>query len=42
MIETAIDVSGHDVPTTVIKELLVAGQMMLSYPIELLPTPAKP
>lgn len=37
MIETAIDVSGHDVPTTVIKELLVAGQMMLSYPIELLP-----
>jgi putative hydrolase of the HAD superfamily len=37
MIETAIDVSGHDVPTKVIKELLVAGQMMLSYPIELLP-----
>lgn len=37
MIETAIEVTGDNVPTSVIKELLEAGQMMLSFPIELLP-----
>ncbi|MDE4174446.1 HAD family hydrolase [Phaeobacter sp. PT47_59] len=37
MIETAIDVTDSQVPAHVIKELIVAGQMMLSYPIELLP-----
>lgn len=37
MIETAIDVTASRVPASVIKELIVAGQMMLSYPIELLP-----
>lgn len=37
MIETAIEVTEAHVPATVIKELLEAGQMMLSYPIELLP-----
>ena len=37
MIETAIDVTESQVPASVIKELIVAGQMMLSYPIELLP-----
>jgi putative hydrolase of the HAD superfamily len=37
MIETAIDVTDSNVPASVIKELIVAGQMMLSYPIELLP-----
>lgn len=37
MIETAIEVTDSQVPATVIKELIVAGQMMLSYPIELLP-----
>ncbi|UWQ54502.1 HAD family hydrolase [Leisingera caerulea] len=37
MIETAIDVTEERVPGSVIKELITAGQMMLSYPIELLP-----
>ncbi len=37
MIETAIDVTEGRVPASVIKELLEAGQMMLSFPIELLP-----
>ncbi|NSY38027.1 HAD family hydrolase [Leisingera sp. ANG59] len=37
MIETAIEVTGERVPAPVIKELITAGQMMLSYPIELLP-----
>ncbi|MGR3760553.1 HAD family hydrolase [Roseobacteraceae bacterium NS-SX3] len=37
MIETAIEVTGERVPASVVKELIVAGQMMLSYPIELLP-----
>lgn len=37
MIETAIEVTDSNVPASVIKELIVAGQMMLSYPIELLP-----
>ncbi len=37
MIETAIEVTNEQVPASVIKELIEAGQMMLSYPIELLP-----
>lgn len=37
MIETAIDVTEERVPGAVIRELITAGQMMLSYPIELLP-----
>ncbi|NIZ13664.1 HAD family hydrolase [Phaeobacter sp. HF9A] len=37
MIETAIDLTEGRVPASVIKELLEAGQMMLSFPIELLP-----
>lgn len=37
MIETAIEVTDQQVPASVIQELIVAGQMMLSYPIELLP-----
>ncbi|MFT6457852.1 HAD family hydrolase [Pseudophaeobacter arcticus] len=37
MIETAIDVTDQQVPASVIQELIVAGQMMLSYPIDLLP-----
>ncbi|MDF9303808.1 HAD family hydrolase [Tritonibacter mobilis] len=37
MIETAIEVTEGRVPAAVIKELLEAGQMMLSFPIELLP-----
>ena len=37
MIETAIEVTDARVPATVIHELIEAGQMMLSYPIELLP-----
>ncbi|UWR87968.1 HAD family hydrolase [Phaeobacter inhibens] len=37
MIETAIEVTDARVPASVIQELIVAGQMMLSYPIELLP-----
>lgn len=37
MIETAIEVTDQQVPASVIQELVVAGQMMLSYPIDLLP-----
>ena len=37
MIETAIEVTNQRVPAAVIQELVVAGQMMLTYPIELLP-----
>lgn len=37
MIETAIEVTEQQVPASVIQELILAGQMMLSYPIELLP-----
>ncbi|UWS80160.1 HAD family hydrolase [Phaeobacter sp. G2] len=37
MIETAIEVTDQQVPAAVIQELIVAGQMMLSYPIDLLP-----
>lgn len=37
MIETAIEVTQEQVPAAVLKELITAGQMMLSYPIELLP-----
>ncbi|WP_417700493.1 HAD family hydrolase [Pseudophaeobacter sp.] len=37
MIETAIEVTNQRVPAAVIQELIVAGQMMLTYPIELLP-----
>ena len=37
MIETAIEVSHGDVSSTVIGELLAAGQEMLQYPVELLP-----
>ncbi len=37
MIETAIEVTDSRVPASVIKDLIEAGQMMLSYPIELLP-----
>ncbi|MEP4036956.1 HAD family hydrolase [Pseudophaeobacter sp.] len=37
MIETAIEVTDQQVPASVIQELIEAGQMMLSYPIELLP-----
>ncbi|APG45950.1 HAD family hydrolase [Phaeobacter porticola] len=38
MIETAIEVTEARVPASVIQELITAGQMMLSYPIELLPS----
>lgn len=37
MIETAIEVTDARVPASVIHELIEAGQMMLSSPIELLP-----
>ena len=37
MIETAIEVTDHKVPATVISELIAAGQEMLRHPIELLP-----
>mgnify|MGYP000704399440 CR=1 FL=1 len=37
MIETAIEVTDQRVPAAVIQELIEAGQMMLSFPIELLP-----
>ena len=37
MIETAIEVTDARVPAHVIRELLEAGQMMLSFPIEILP-----
>jgi len=38
MIETAIEVTEQKVPARVIQDLIEAGQMMLSYPIELLPS----
>lgn len=37
MIETALDVTGDAVPGPVIREIVAAGQEMLSHPIELLP-----
>ena len=37
MIETAIEVTDHKVPASVIAELIAAGQDMLQHPIELLP-----
>ena len=37
MIETALQVSGNQVPGSVIAELIAAGQEMLRHPIELLP-----
>lgn len=37
MIETAIEVTEEKVPASVIRELIEAGQEMLSHPIELLP-----
>jgi putative hydrolase of the HAD superfamily len=37
MIETAIEVTDARVPAKVIHELIEAGQMMLAFPIELLP-----
>lgn len=37
MIETAIEVTGEQVPAPVIAELIRAGQEMLAHPIELLP-----
>jgi len=37
MIETAIEVTGSDVPASVISELIAVGQDMLAHPIDLLP-----
>lgn len=37
MIETALDVTDHRVPGTVIAEILAAGRELLTYPIETLP-----
>ena len=37
MIETALEVTDHRVPGTVIAEILAAGRELLSYPIETLP-----
>ena len=37
MIETAIEVTEERVPATVIRELIAAGQEMLSHPIHLMP-----
>lgn len=37
MIETALEVTGGDVPQSVISELIAAGKEMLAHPIELLP-----
>lgn len=37
MIETALEVTEHRVPGTVIAELLAAGRELLTYPIETLP-----
>jgi putative hydrolase of the HAD superfamily len=37
MVETALDVTDHRVPGTVIAEILAAGRELLSYPIETLP-----
>lgn len=41
MIETALHVSKHQVPGTVIAELIDAGKEMLAHPIELLPFAAE-
>src|SRR5690606_7413289 len=37
MIETALEVTEHRVPGSVIAELLAAGRELLAYPIETLP-----
>jgi putative hydrolase of the HAD superfamily len=37
MVETALDVTDHRVPGTVIAEILAAGRELLSFPIETLP-----
>lgn len=37
MVETALDVTDHRVPGTVIAEILAAGRELLRYPIETLP-----
>ncbi|UYO00970.1 MAG: HAD family hydrolase [Devosia sp.] len=37
MVETALEVTDHKVPGTVIAEVLAAGRELLSYPIETLP-----
>lgn len=37
MIETALEITEHRVPATVIAELLAAGRELLTYPIETLP-----
>lgn len=37
MIETALEVTAHQVPGTVIAEILAAGREMLSHPVETLP-----
>ncbi|KAA9005255.1 HAD family hydrolase [Histidinibacterium aquaticum] len=37
MIETAVEVTGEQVPSSVISEILAAGQEMLAHPIDLLP-----
>jgi putative hydrolase of the HAD superfamily len=37
MVETALEVTDHRVPGTVIAELLAAGRELLTYPIETLP-----
>ncbi|KQX39980.1 HAD family hydrolase [Devosia sp. Root436] len=37
MVETALDITDHRVPGTVIAEILAAGRELLSYPIETLP-----
>lgn len=41
MIETAIEVTGAQVPASVIAEIIAAGQEMLRHPIELLPDAAE-
>lgn len=37
MVETAIDVTGGKVPTSVIEKILATGREMLAHPIEILP-----
>ncbi len=37
MIETALEIGGQDLPASVIRELIDAGQDMLRHPIQLLP-----
>lgn len=41
MIETALEVTDHKVPSAVIGELIAAGKDMLAHPIELLPFAAE-